>query len=173
LAKAAGEGHVPAVGGTRLVPPPDAVARDYLLLGLRLDQHIPGLVDGYFGPAELKAEVDMEQLRSPARLRDDAAALRDRLPSAVSEPDRRAWLEAQLVALETQAAALAGDRLPYLDHVARCFAYAPPRYPDDVFEAAAARIAALLPGDAALADRARFGRLLHEQLTPASVTAPG
>jgi hypothetical protein len=97
LAKAAGEGHVPAVGGTRLVPPPDAVARDYLLLGLRLDQHIPGLVDGYFGPAELKAEVDMEQLRSPARLRDDAAALRDRLPSAVTEPDRRAWLEAQLV----------------------------------------------------------------------------
>ena len=76
---------------------------------LRLDQHIPGLVDGYFGPADLKAQVDMEQLRAPARLRDDAAALRDRLPAEVAEPDRRAWLDAQLVALETQAAALAGD----------------------------------------------------------------
>ncbi len=96
---------VPAVGGQRTVPAPDPIARDYLLLALRLDQHIPGLVDGYFGPADLKAQVDMEQLRAPARLRDDAAALRDpaRRPRS-PEPDRRAWLDAQLVALETQAA---------------------------------------------------------------------
>ena len=45
----------PAVGGERNVPVPDPFARDYILLGLRLDQHIPGLVDGYFGPAALKA----------------------------------------------------------------------------------------------------------------------
>ena len=57
-----------AMGGDDdAVPAPDPVARDYLLLALRLDQHIPGLVDGYFGPADLKAEVDMEQLRAPAR----------------------------------------------------------------------------------------------------------
>ncbi|MEX1170595.1 MAG: hypothetical protein WEE50_10680, partial [Chloroflexota bacterium] len=80
---------VPAVGGTRTVPPPDPIARDYLLLALRLDQHIPGLVDGYFGPADLKAAVDTGQLRSPARLRDDAAALRDRLATEVPEDDRR------------------------------------------------------------------------------------
>ena len=144
---------VPAVGGTRTVPAPDPVARDYLLLGLRLDQHTPGLVDGYFGPAELKAQVDIEQVRAPARLRDDAATLCDRLAREVAEPDRRAWLDAQLVALETQASALAGDGLPYLDHVARCFAYGPPRHDDALFEEAAAQIAALLPGDAPLSDR--------------------
>ena len=55
-----------AVGGERQVPVPDPVARDYLLLGLRLDQHIPGLVDAYFGPADLKARVDIESLRAPA-----------------------------------------------------------------------------------------------------------
>ena len=64
---------MPAVGGMRTVPAPDPIARDYLLLGLRLDQRIPGLVDGYFGPADLKAQVDMEQPRPVARLRDDAA----------------------------------------------------------------------------------------------------
>ena len=95
----------------------------------------------------------MEQLRAPARLRDDATALRDRLAAEVADPDRRAWLDAQLVALETQAGGLAGETLPYLDYVARCFAYTPPRYPDAIFEAAAARIAELLPGDAPLADR--------------------
>ncbi len=132
---------------------PDPVARDYLLLALRLDQRIPGLVDGYFGPAELKARVDMEQGRSPARLRDDAAGLRDRLAAEVADADRRAWLDAQLVALETQAAALAGEPLPYLDHVTRCFAYRPPRRPDAEFDAAAAAIDALLPGNEPLADR--------------------
>lgn len=144
---------VPAVGGTRLVPPPDPIARDYLLLALRLDQHIPGLVDGYFGPANLKAMVDTEQLRSPARLREDAAALRDRLTTEVVAPDRRAWLDAQLVALETQARALAGDGLAYLEYVARCFAYAPPRRPDAEFETAAASLDSLVPGDGSLTDR--------------------
>jgi hypothetical protein len=142
-----------AMGGTRTVPVPDPVARDYLLLALRLDQHIPGLVDGYFGSADLKAQVDMEQLRSAAALRDDAVALRERLAAEVSEPDRRAWLAAQLVALETQAGALAGEALPYLDHVARCFELEPPRRDDRDFDTAAADIDALLPGDGPLADR--------------------
>ena len=49
----AGRASVAAMGGTRQVPAPDPIATDYLLLALRLDQRIPGLVDGYFGPAAL------------------------------------------------------------------------------------------------------------------------
>jgi hypothetical protein len=135
------------------VPAPDPIARDYLLLSLRLDQRIPGLVDGYFGPAELKAQVDTEQLRPPARLRDDAARLRARLALEVEDHARRGWLDGQLIALETQAAALAGDALPYLEHVARCFSFEPARRPDAEFEAAAATIDSLLPGSASLAER--------------------
>lgn len=150
--KTGGE-RVPAVGGTRLVPAPDPIARDYLLLALRLDQRIPGLVDGYFGPAEIKARVDTEQLRPPARLRDDAAALRARLEADVEDVQRREWLDGQLLALETQAAALAGDELPYLEYVTRSFAFAPSRRPDAEFEAAAAQIDRLLPGAGPLAER--------------------
>jgi len=143
--------QVPAVGGTRTVPAPDPIAADYIRLGLRLDQHIPGLVDGYFGPADLKAEVDMEQRRTPAALRDDAAALRERVATEVSEDAaRRTWLDAQLVALEAQAAGVAGDPLPYEEHVARCMGFAPPRRMDSEFAAARAAIDALLPGDAPL-----------------------
>jgi hypothetical protein len=145
--------RVPAVGGRRTVPPPDPVARDYILLALRLEQHVPGLVDGYYGPAALKAQVDMEQRRFPARLRDEAAALRARLSDEVAEPDRRAWLDVQLVALETQAAALAGEGLPYLEHVTRCFDHTPVWIPDERFDDAAARIDDLLPGDGSLEDR--------------------
>lgn len=146
-------GWLPAVGGQRLVPPPDPVAREYVRLALRLDQHVPGLVDGYFGPAELKAQVDTEQLRSPARLRDDADALRARLHDEVDVDERRDWLDVQLVALRTQAAVLAGDDIGYLELVERCFDHAPARRPDSWFAAATEALHGWLPGAAALADR--------------------
>ena len=146
------EARVPAVGGERTVPAPDPIARDYVLLALRLDQHVPGLVDGYFGPAALKAQVDLETPRSPARLRDDATALRERVEGEPSN-DRRTWLAAQLVGLERQAAALAGEELPYVEHVTRCFDWTPVRTDDAVFDAAAARIDALLPGPGTVEER--------------------
>jgi len=145
--------RTPAVGGERRVRVPDPVARDYLLLALRLDRHIPGLVDGYFGPADLKALVDAERPRSPAGLVADASALRARLSAEVEEPDRRQWLDVQLIALEAQAGALAGDGLPYLEHVTACFDYEPTRTPEAVFDAAAAELDTLLPGTAPLAAR--------------------
>ena len=132
---------------------PDDIAREYLLLALRLDHHVTGLVDGYFGPAALKASVDTGQLRPPARLADDARRLRSTVQDEVVEPDRRDWLIGQLVALETQAAALAGDALPYEEYVARCFAFAPPRRPDSEFDEAAVILDGALPGDASLTDR--------------------
>lgn len=143
----------PAVGGRRHVPVPDPVARDYVLLALRLDQHGPGLVDGYYGPADLKARVDMEPLRPTARLVDDAAEVLDRIPSEVPEPDRRDWLTAQTRALRTQAEALAGAEIAYLDYVGRCFDWSPARRDASVFDAAAAEIDRLLPGPGSLADR--------------------
>jgi hypothetical protein len=145
--------RTPAVGGERDVRVPDPVARDYLLLSLRLDQHIAGLVDGYFGPADLRNLVDAEQPRSPARLADDAAALRARLPAEVEEPDRRRWLDVQLVALQAQARTLEGRGLPYLEHVTACFDYRPTRTPEAVFDAASAELDALLPGPGPLASR--------------------
>ncbi len=145
--------RTPAVGGVRGVPVPDPVARDYLLLALRLDQHLPGTVDGYFGPADLKAQVDIGQLRPLARLADDAAALRDRLPEEVAEPDRREWLDRQLVALETLATVRSGEPMDYLDQVTRCFAHTPRPRPEAALKEAAAALDALLPGAGSLADR--------------------
>jgi hypothetical protein len=153
--------RVAAVGGTRTVPAPDPIATDYLLLGLRLDQHTPGLVDGYFGPAALKAQVDLEQGRSPARLREDAQAQRARVATDVANPERRAWLDAQLAALEAQAAVLAGDEIGFEARVASAIGFSPARRDDAEFLAATAAIDARLPGDAPLTDRLEaWGRRL-------------
>jgi hypothetical protein len=132
---------------------PDPIARDYLLLALRLDRLIPGLVDGYFGPPGLRAQVAAESPGLPSRLRRDAAELRARVAAEVAEPDRRRWLLAQLVALETQARALDGDGLPYLDHVSACFDFTPERIDEAVFSGAIADLERALPGDGPLAQR--------------------
>jgi hypothetical protein len=147
------EPRVPAVGGTRTVPAPDAIASDYLLLALRLDQHLPGLIDAYFGPATIKATVDMEALRAPATLRHDAASLAERVTREVPEPERRTWLTAQLVALETQAAVLAGEPITYEQQVTRAFDVVPRRVPEAVLDDAARSVDELLPGDGDLGAR--------------------
>jgi hypothetical protein len=148
----AAPGRVPALGGERTVPAPDPIAREYLRLALRLDQHDAGLVDGYFGPADLKAEVDLEPRRPLAALRDDATALRARLDRDVG-PDRAAFLDGQLVALETRAAVLGGETYDYLDEVERLYAWRPSARPEAVFDTAAAAIDAVLPGPGALDER--------------------
>ena len=70
----------------------------------------------------------MEPLRSPARLAEDARRdLRSRLPAEVPQPDRRHWLDLQLVAVETLARVKAGESIPYLDQVERCLTLRPER----------------------------------------------
>ena len=144
---------VTAVGGERLVPEPDPIARDYLLLALRLDQHVPGLVDGYYGPRDLKARVDMENLRPPGRLAEDAAALRERVAAEIAEPGRRRWLDRQLVALETLAAREAGSVLPYVEEVTHCFDAPPSRLPPATYAEVRSELESLLPGPGSLVER--------------------
>jgi hypothetical protein len=147
--------RTPAMGGVRDVPVPDPIARAYLLLALRLDQHLPGTVDAYIGPADLKARVDMEQLRPAPALAEDAAALRARLAMEVEAADRRDWLDRQLTAIETLARVRAGESLGYLEQVTRCFAHSPTRTPEAELDRVAGELDALLPGPGSLADRLR------------------
>jgi hypothetical protein len=147
-----------ALGGQSRVPDPDPIAADYLRLALRLDQHLPGFVDAYYGPAALKTQVDLEQLRPPLALAADAAELRARLRDEVAEPDRLAWLAAQLEAIEATARSLAEAPLgysgpAYLEHVRRCFDWLPERRPAELFAQARAAVDRLLPGSGSTVDR--------------------
>jgi hypothetical protein len=118
----------------------------YLELCLRLGRHIDGLVDAYYGPAEISERVDAEELRDPAALAKDAASL-------LASLDDNAWLDAQLVGLETVARKLAGDEIPYEDEVERCYGVRPERVPEESFEEAHEKLDEALPGTGPLADR--------------------
>jgi hypothetical protein len=140
-----GNESLPAVGRDRKMPAPDPIARDYLLLTLRLGKLLPGLIEAYFGPADLKAQVEAEAPSTSSALRAQASALDSRLNAEVPEPERRRWLQAQLVALEAQALLLTGDPLAYTDWVTCLLDMTPERTPDTVFESAAEDLAKLLP----------------------------
>ena len=140
------------------------MTEDYIRFGLRLGCHVDGLVDSYYGPHELKEQVDSEPLRDPAALVDDGARLLESTDG---------WLHAQVVGLETVARKLAGEEIPYSDEVERCYGVRPRRVPEAEFEAAHRELDTLLPGDGDLAPRYQAWRegdpLPREQLAPALV----
>ncbi len=54
--------------------PETNVVERYLELGLRLGRLLDGLVDAYYGPAELARRVEAEPAPDPAKLAADAQA---------------------------------------------------------------------------------------------------
>jgi hypothetical protein len=116
----------------------------YVLLGLRLGRHVDGLVDAYYGPQELKEQVDAEPLAEPAELVAQADAL-------LAEAD--GWLGDQVLGLRTYAGKLAGEEISYSDEVERCYGVRPERRGTDAYEAAHERLEELLPGEGPLSER--------------------
>lgn len=132
---------------------------DYLLLGLRLDRHVEGLVDAYYGPPDLKARVAAEPVRPPAALAEDARRLLADLDAGVplddadEDPKRRRWLRAQVLGLRTTAERLAGAPIAFPDEIERCYGVRPQKVDESVFEAAHRALDEVLPGDGPLAER--------------------
>jgi hypothetical protein len=135
----------------------DAIAQRYLLLGLRLERHVPGFVDSYIGPAELREAVAGEPPTPLAELRDEAAVLAEltEAPSAGDDAQRRrgAWLRAQLRAIRALARAADGEESGYPDLVEELYDVRIGRVPEERFTAARAALDAVLPGRGTLAER--------------------
>ncbi len=129
----------------------------YIELGLRLDHHVDGFIDAYYGPAEVAARIGAEPAHPPAALVADAARLIADLDGGAGEPelgaDRRRWLRAHTVGLHTSARKLAGEDIAYADEVELCYGVRPQRWPTDEFEAAHRRLDQVLPGTGALGER--------------------
>jgi hypothetical protein len=123
----------------------ESPAHRYLRLGLRLGRHVDGIVDAYFGPAELAAAVDAEEPVEPATLVADAEALLDEVKAG--------WLRDQVVGLRTFAGVLAGESMSYADEVHGCYGVRPFFTDESVFMAAHERLEELLPGPGSLGER--------------------
>ena len=136
-------------------PPPalDPVAQEYVDLAFGIERHMPGYIDGYFGPPALKDRALTGDRPEPAALREQAEAMIERIGAADLPVQRRGFLLAQARAMLVTCRTLTGEALPYADEVRGLFDVEPAATPERTFEAAAAELDALIPGDGALPER--------------------
>jgi hypothetical protein len=134
----------------------------YLRLGLQLGRHVDGIVDAYYGPAELMASVEAEPPVAPERLVAEAEALLADLDDG--------WLRDQVAGLRTYAGVLAGEGLSYADEVEGCYGVRPKLTDEAVFRAAHAELERLLPGEGTLA--ARYERWQRSMDVPTAQFEP-
>ncbi|MHA1459963.1 MAG: hypothetical protein ACTSO8_00635 [Promethearchaeota archaeon] len=85
---------------------------DYLLLALRIDKHIKGYVDYYYGPEKIRLLVENESLTSPNRLLKDSIALIQQLGAQGYDTKRERYLEKMLTAMRTSIELLNGIEIP-------------------------------------------------------------
>jgi hypothetical protein len=132
----------------------------YLRLGLQLGRHDDGVVDAYFGPPELPAEVQAARPVELPKLVSDAEALLAELDDG--------WLRDQVSALRTYAGVLAGESWSYADEVQACYGVKPVFTDEAVFSAAHDQLEDLLPGAGPLGER--YQRWRDSMLVPAERT---
>ena len=130
-----------------------SIPERYLQLGLRLGKHLDGLIDGYFGPPELKDAVDAEDPVPPEALGEQAAALLEDAESWDAEPQRRRWLAGQVEGLTCVAELVAGIKVGWRDAVRRCYGLDVEPVSEERFAALHEQLDAALPGNGDLAER--------------------
>lgn len=155
----------------------------YLKLGLRLGRHIEGLVDAFYGPAELQERVSFEPVRTPSELRSaarqlladlDAGLALDARPPDSGTARRRRYLRAQVVGLETTARILSGERVGYADEVEACYGVRPRRVDEEIFVAAHRELERVVPGTGPLSERLiawRESQAVSPDLLPRAVAS--
>jgi hypothetical protein len=146
------------------------IGQRYLEVVQRLARLAPALVDSYAGPPDLAERVAAERPRAPAEL---VAEIRELLEAVAAEEDeaRRAWLRAQLEALEVATRWVGGERLPYAEYVERCYGVRPRLEPEETFAEAHRRLDAELPGSGGVAERTQAW--LDTQIVPPDLIAAG
>ena len=94
---------------------------DFLLLALRIDKHIKGYVDYYYGPKKLRQIVDCESLTAPNSLLNDSNDLLKRLESQGFDKYRIQYIEKLLIAMKTSIEILIGAPISVRDQISRLY----------------------------------------------------
>ncbi|MFX1251880.1 MAG: hypothetical protein ACFFCZ_09750 [Promethearchaeota archaeon] len=125
----------------------------YLDLSLQLNKYIPGLIDAYYGPAEVKHKIEGQEKPSLPELSSMCTELADLIKAKEFEESRRTYLLKQIQALNTSIKALSGEKLDFLEEVNLCFDIFPEKHDEDKFEEAISKFDELLPGKGSILDR--------------------
>jgi hypothetical protein len=144
--------------GAAAAPSMDPAAEAYVKLVLAVGRHDAAYVDAYYGPEEIKKDVEadgasLDQIR--ARAVDLRRALPD--PAALASDEmlllRRDYLDAQLGALVAHVDRLGGLRMSFDRESKALYDAVAPHHNDAHFQAILDDLEALLPGSGPLVER--------------------
>jgi hypothetical protein len=94
---------------------------EFLLLALRIDKHIKGYIDFYFGPEKLRQIVDNESITSPSKLLIDCKALIRQLGAQGYDKKRERYIEKMLTAMRTSIELLNGVEMSIKDQFLKLY----------------------------------------------------
>ena len=94
---------------------------EFLLLALRIDKHIKGYIDFYFGPEELRQIVDNESITSPNKLLIDCKVLIRQLGAQGYDKKRERYVEKMLIAMKTSIELLNGVEMSIKDQFLKLY----------------------------------------------------
>jgi len=93
----------------------------FLCLALRIDKHIKGYVDFYFGPKKLRKIIHNEVLTSPNKLLNDCKVLQKDLFKQGYNNDREKYLEKTLISMRTSIEKLNGIEIHFEEEFLRLY----------------------------------------------------
>ena len=140
-----------AWGCTAPRPSLDSIAEGYVRVALQVAQHDPELVEDFRGPEPWRPGP--RQPVAPLLQRIQTLRANLQLDSDPVSADRRAYLDAQLAALELHAQRLLGHSAPFDDEAGKAFGRKPSPVPATQLAASRAALERELPGAGPLADR--------------------
>ena len=145
----------------------DAIAHEYVRLVLAVGVHDKDYVDAYYGPAELRAEVEAQAMPL-AEIRESATEALDGMgPEEGDEMDRlrRRSLSKQLQALIARVDMLNGVKISFDEESKALYDVVAPHRPDEFYAEIVASLEPLLPGEGSLNER--YERLRSQFYIPA------
>ncbi len=131
----------------------DNFARSYIVLGLRINHHINGYVEHFYGPLELKEIIDAEGKVPTRNLLDDCTNLLGLIKDQGFNEKRQAFLEKTLHAVYTLLRKLNGENIPYLELVENLYDFKPKLYEDKFFYDLSSKAEYFYQGKGSLATR--------------------
>jgi len=137
-------------------PELDEFGREYARLSFAIERHVPGFIDAYLGPDDVRATLDPDDPMGAPPGHAIVAAARDllaKIPSLDATEGRKGYLTKQVEALRATARRVAGEVLPYREEVRLLFDIEPLATPEAMYDAVIADLDSLLPGDGPITER--------------------
>ena len=132
----------------------ELITQQYVQLALAIEQHMPGYIDAYHGPAEWKQAAETVGLRPVAELAKETAYLAETIANKTEmNPQRHDFLMKHIYAMQTNLRLFQGEELSLAEETKALYDITPEWIDEAIFKEAHQFLDELLPPGDSLAER--------------------